>query len=179
MDFLDNHDGVEDQIVALFGTTFSTSEGAEEGAIIGRLARALIETTPRADICVYSVWAKGELAGCIMCTRLDFPEDSRVVQLIAPVAIAPEFQNQGLGQALLTFGLDALRARGVDVAVTYGDPGFYAKVGFSPITQDQAAPPLPLQSPDGWLAQSLTGASFAPLVGPSKCVEAFNDPAYW
>jgi predicted N-acetyltransferase YhbS len=63
--------------------------------------------------------------------------------------------------------------------VTYGDPAFYEKVGFRPVSQDTLPPPLDLSQPDGWLAQSLTDNEVPRLHGPSTCVPAFNDPVFW
>jgi putative acetyltransferase len=48
-----------------------------------------------------------------------------------------------------------------------------------PVSQDDMPAPFSLQHPEGWLGQSLNGAPMAPLKGPSHCVEAFNDPAFW
>ena len=56
---------------------------------------------------------------------------------------------------------------------------YYARVGFHPIRVEDAAPPQPLSQPEGWLGQSLTDAPLLPLVGPSRCAPALNDPAYW
>jgi predicted N-acetyltransferase YhbS len=72
-----------------------------------------------------------------------------------------------------------MKERGVRTVVTYGDPAFYAKVGFEPVSQDTIPPPLDLSQPEGWLARSLTQDPIEPLPGPSSCVEAFGDPAYW
>jgi len=79
----------------------------------------------------------------------------------------------------LTFGLDQLRAAGADIAVTYGNPDYYRRVGFAPVTVEHVPPPLPLTLPHGWLAQSLTGEALSPLPGPSRCAAALDDPAYW
>ena len=81
---------------------------------------------------------------------------------------------------MLKFGLADIAEHGVDIAVTYGDPDYYSKVGFRPVTQQQVPPPLALQYPHGWLAQSLdSGGDFRPLQGPSRCAEALKSPDYW
>lgn len=76
------------------------------------------------------------------------------------------------------YSLKALRD-GVDVVVTYGDPGYYSRVGFKPVSEAFAPAPFRLQHPEGWQAQSLTEAELTPLKGPSRCVSALNDPAFW
>ncbi|MDW4548930.1 N-acetyltransferase [Defluviimonas sp. D31] len=179
MDFTSDYKDRTDEIIALFAATFSASEGPDEGRLIGELVAKLIAKTPDDDLFVFSALDDGALAGCILFTRLTYAEDGRTVFLLAPVAVETGRQGRGIGQSLLSYGLDALRRRGVDVAVTYGDPRYYARVGFLPITEDQARAPLRLSQPEGWLAQSLTARPLDPLKGPSRCVAAFDNPAYW
>jgi putative acetyltransferase len=99
--------------------------------------------------------------------------------MMAPVAVATAHQGKGIGQRLIAHGLDALRQEGVDIAVTYGDPAFYGRVGFKPVTEADLPAPQPLGQPQGWIAQSLTEAPLTPLSGPARCVAAFDDPALW
>jgi len=179
MEFRTDHTGREDAIATLFAKTFTASEGAEEGRLIGALARNLLATTPAADLAVFTAEEAGAIQGCIVFTRLAFPEDPRKVWLLSPVAVATDRQGRGIGQALLRNGLDTLRERGADVAVTYGDPAYYGKVGFRPVGVEAVRPPQPLSMPQGWLAQALTGGTLSPLQGPSHCAPALDDPAYW
>lgn len=167
-----------DAIVALFAKTFTASEGAEEGALIGGLAEAVL-ATPAEDLLVVTASVAGTLIGCICFTRMGFAQDTRSVWLLSPVAVAPDAQGMGVGQALVRHGLDDLRGRGVDVALTYGDPDFYGKVGFRHVTADTVPPPHPLTQPEGWLAQSLSGAALAPFRGPSTCVAALDRSDFW
>ena len=95
------------------------------------------------------------------------------------MAVASRRQRQGIGQALLSDSLKALRFDGIQIAITYGDPNYYKRVGFRPITEDQARAPLPLSLPHGWLGQSLTGDEMPVLQGPSTCVSALNRSSVW
>jgi len=167
------------EIAALFEATFSASENADEGILIGKLAKGLVETTPGGDIAVFTAADDGKTIGCIIFTRLLFEADERQVYLLSPVAISSDQQGLGIGTRLISFGLGALRDSGVDVAVTYGDPDYYKRVGFRPIGIDIIPSPLPLEQPHGWLAQSLTRQDIYPFDGPSRCADALNDPAYW
>lgn len=167
------------EIAQLFEASFGDSEGADEGRLIGRLALGLIAQTPAEDRFVFVAEEAGGLVGAIVFSRLRYPQDPRQVFVLAPVAVAPGQQGRGIGQGLLRFGLDALRAAGVDVALTYGDPRYYTKVGFAPLSEQDAHAPFPLQMPQGWLGQSLTAQPLTPLKGPSQCVAALNDPVFW
>ena len=62
---------------------------------------------------------------------------------------------------------------------SYGDPNYYSKVGFRPISEQVVSAPFKLSQPEGWLAQSLDGGAIKPMQRATTCVEAFNDPAIW
>jgi len=179
MEFETDITGREQEIVALFQDTFTASEGAEEGALIGAFVQRLLRETPAQDMCVFIGVEAGRVIAAVVFTRLSYPQDSRTVFLLSPMAVASGRQGAGLGQALLAHALAALKTVGVDGAVTYGDPAFYGKLGFRPLAQADAAAPLPLSQPMGWIGQSLTDAPLVPLKGPSRCVAALDDPALW
>ncbi len=179
MEMSNGFKGQEEGIIDLLAATFAASEGAEEGALIRDLTRKLLETTADADVHVFTAREKRSLVGAIIFSRLTYEEDDRIVFVLGPVGVATDRQRRGIGQRLLTHGLASLRKCGVDVAVTYGDPNYYSKVGFRPITEGFARAPFKLKHPKGWLGQSLTDREFKPLAGPSRCVDAFHRPDYW
>jgi len=75
---------------------------------------------------------------------LTYAQDERTVFVLAPVAVATDQQGEGIGQRLLSHGLAALRSTGVDIVMIYGDPDYYAKVGFKTISEADAAAPFKL-----------------------------------
>lgn len=165
-------------IERLFITTFSDSEGPTEGEMIGRLARDLIDTTDKSDLYCFVAREDDQIVGSILFSRLTF-ESGISAFILAPVAVLTDFQGKGIGQKLITFGLGELSKDGVELAITYGDPAFYSKVGFLSVGEAVIPTPLPLQHPEGWLAQSLRGNELEPIEGRSSCVEALNKPEYW
>ncbi|MEW9919505.1 GNAT family N-acetyltransferase [Marimonas sp. MJW-29] len=179
MDFSVKRDGAEEQIVDLFTATFTASEGADEGDLIGSLVSNLLGNTPQNDIYVFTAVDEGEMIGGAIFSRLTYADDPRSVFILSPMAVATDRHGQGIGQALLKYALAVLRDNGVDVAITYGDPAFYGKVGFLPLDEDTAAAPLPLSFPEGWIGQSLTDEPLIPLKGNCTCVAALNEPAIW
>lgn len=179
MEITSGFTGREQALVDLFARTFADSEGPQEGRLIGGLVHDLLTRTPPSDIRAFCVEQNGATVGAAIFTRLTYPEDRHIVFLLSPMAIAPGQQKQGIGQALLTHALDALRHEGIGIAITYGDPNYYAKVGFRPLPQDQARAPLPLSMPNGWIGQSLTQGPMPTLQGPSRCVCALNRRDIW
>ena len=168
-----------EEIVQLFEATFTASEGVEEGKVIGDLSRNLINETVSDDIFVFGAAENSSLEGCIIFTRLTYGSSKQNVFVMGPVAVASNAQRQGIGQKLIEYGLKQLQAEGVDVAVTYGDPGYYTKSGFVLVSEDQLPAPYNLQYPEGWLAQSLTKEPLPHLDGPCQCVKAYQSPQYW
>jgi predicted N-acetyltransferase YhbS len=179
MDDVDDIRGRAEEIAALVSTTFAASEGAAEGALLGDLVRALLRDTAEDDLRVFAVQEDGRILAAAVFTRLAYSDDARSVFLLSPMAVAPDRQGRGIGQRLLRHALTALGAAGVDVAITYGDPAFYGRVGFRPLAEGTAPPPLPLSRPEGWIGQSLTGAALTPLRGRASCAAALDDPAFW
>lgn len=171
--------GREAAIIDLFTATFTASEGAGEGALVGDLACNLMTETPPADIRLFCADDGGRVIGAGVFTRLTYPEDPHSVMLLSPMGVAVDRQRQGVGQALLRHGMAVLRAEGVDVAITYGDPKYYGQVGFTPITERQACPPLPLSMPHGWLGHSLVDQRMPDIQGPSTCVSPLNRADLW
>lgn len=166
-------------IVDLFHQTFSNSEGEQEGELIADLAKQLWQTTRPADLQIYVAMEGQQIIGCIMLTCLTYPQSEKIVFMLAPVAVHPDFQGRGVGQTLIEFAKSELKQQKVDVLVTYGDILFYQKVGFAPVSESVLPSPMPLSYPQAWLAQRLKGHEIEPIVGPAECVEAFKNPAYW
>lgn len=179
IDFASTYTDRTEAIIDLFTASFAASEGADEGRVIGKLVTEMIASVSGDDMFVFSALDGTTLVGTILFTRMTYAQEARTVFLLSPVAVATARQGEGIGQSLLQYGLDRLRDNGVDVALTYGDINFYSRVGFRPITEAEAAAPQPLQYPEGWLGQSLSNRPFGTLRGPSSCVPALNDPAYW
>lgn len=147
--------------------------------MIGTFVEALMNTTPAADLFVFSAYEGETPVGAIFFSRLTYSDDPREVFILSPVAVKTQEQRKGIGQQLITHGLAELRKHGVSVTITYGDPNYYSKVGFSQITEDVASAPLKLNFPHGWLGQSLVSVDLTPLKGTSRCVHALNSPELW
>ena len=59
--------------------------------------------------------------------------DSTVAGMgLAPMAVPPENQRQGIGQRLIKAGLDALRRTDCPYIVVLGHPDYYPRFGFIP-----------------------------------------------
>lgn len=179
MEIIEGESGREDVIVALFRDTFTASEGAGEGQIVSGLAREVLERTPASDLRVFRAEEAGHLIGAALFTRLSYPGDATRVILSSPMAVASDCQGRGVGQVLLRHALDVLRREGVEVALTYGDPDYYRRVGFAPVSEAVVPPPYPLSAPQGWLGLALTGGVLPGFSGVPACAAALDRADVW
>lgn len=104
----------------------------------GRVVAGLVETlrltmTPDQGLSLVAE-RDGQVAGHVMFTRslLDAPRRLVEVQVLSPLAVAPECQGSGIGSALVTRGLELVAAKSVPVVFLEGSPGYYPRFGFAP-----------------------------------------------
>jgi predicted N-acetyltransferase YhbS len=168
----------QDEVTSLFTSVFTSSEGEKEGRLIGNLVSKLSSDIDNQEIICFGAYEEETIIGAIFFTPLRFKEEIQVY-LLAPVAVNTKHQGKGIGQALINYGINELKKRSVAVAITYGDPSFYSKVGFQSLSESVIQAPLKLSMPEGWLGQSLTGEPIKTINGRPTCVKEFNDPAYW
>ena len=166
------------EVTSLFASVFNSSEGEEEGKLIGSLASELSSNIDNDEIICFGAYEEESLIASIFFTRLRF-SDGIQVYMLAPVAVSTEHQGKGVGQALINYGLNELKNRSVAVAITYGNPSFYSKVGFQPLSENIIKAPVRLSMPEGWLGQSLTNGPIRTINERPTCVKEFNDPVYW
>ncbi|WP_220432164.1 GNAT family N-acetyltransferase [Falsirhodobacter xinxiangensis] len=102
---------------AIAGLLRRAFDGDGEAALVTALRPAAIELVAERD---------GELLGHILLSALEAP--FRALAL-APVAVEPVWQGQGVGAALIRAAIS--RASGWDAIVVLGDPAYYTRFGFS------------------------------------------------
>lgn len=178
MDYKTLDKSKQKEVAGLFTSVFTSSEGEKEGILIGNLSSELASSIDNEEIICFGVYENESLIGSIFFTLLQVNEPIQVYML-APVAVSNEHQGKGIGQTLINYGLNELKKRSANVAVTYGDPSFYSKVGFQPLSENVIQAPLKLSMPFGWLGQSLLGGTIPTINGRPACVKEFNDPVYW
>ena len=77
--------------------------------------------------------AEGQVIGHILFSDLPIlmPEATIPALSLAPLAVIPERQRQGVGSALVRQGLQFCRIHGHRIVVVLGHPEFYPRFGFS------------------------------------------------
>ena len=74
----------------------------------------------------------GRVVGHILFSpvRVEGEGGSFVAQGLAPMAVDPSCQREGIGSALVRAGLDACRAAGHTIVFVLGHPDYYPRFGF-------------------------------------------------
>jgi putative acetyltransferase len=96
------------------------------GAAVAKLADDLRETR---DAVISLVAVKEDkVIGHIMLSRLKAPMKALT---LAPLAVHPDFQRQGIGATLIRKGLDRAKQDGCTAVFVLGDTGYYERLGFT------------------------------------------------
>ncbi len=79
----------------------------------------------------------GQVVGHIFFSPISIEEGgpAPAAKGLAPMAVSPEWQRQGVGSLLVREGLEVCRTGGCDVVVVVGHPGYYPPFGFVPAGQ--------------------------------------------
>lgn len=178
MQIRDVEPALRELTVTVFERSFTDAAGPQEGQAIASLVRELIDSTPVDDRQGHVMFVDEEPVAGVFFSRLEVAADIRTV-LLSPMAVITSRQRQGIGQQLIRQSLDRLREQGESLVLTYGDPAFYGKLGFEPVSVEQIPAPYALSQPMGWQALSLNAEPIPHLTGPTQCVPAFRQPALW
>lgn len=87
-----------------------------------------------------------DLVGHVIFTPCSVADSQAPVALLAPLAVAPARQRQGIGSGLVQDGLHRLEGDGFVGVCVLGDPAYYGRLGFRP--EYEVGPPYPL--PEAW-----------------------------
>ena len=118
------------------------------------------------------------LVGHVIFTKCGVVGSSGKAALLGPLAVAPAWQRQGIGSAMVRAGLRRLEDAGVSHVYVLGDPAYYGRLGFLP--ESCVAPPYPLPDEWGgaWQSKSLRGAA-TPGPGKLSLPRPWLNPALW
>ena len=137
-------------IVALYPEAFP-------GEDLVPLVTALLDDTSISMSLVATV--DKEIVGNVIFTTCGIDTSDARVALLAPLAVAPANQKQGIGSALVRDGLRRLENAGFSLVCVLGDPAYYGRLGFAPERQVEAPYALPPEWAGAWQSRRLGNVS--------------------
>ena len=99
--------------------------------------------------------------------------------ILAPLAVAPDWQKRGVGSALVKEGLRTLGQGASGAVLVYGDPDYYGRFGFTHQLAQHFLPPYPLKYPSGWQASPLDSDRIPDTPVEIECVPPLHLAELW
>ncbi len=117
---------------------------------------------------------EGRIVGHVLYSELPIVGTSATTPALAlaPMAVTPERQSQGIGSALIRHSLDVCRERGHKIVVVLGHTHYYPRFGFS------LELALPLESPyagESFMALELVPGALAGVRGKAEYAPPFQE----
>ena len=118
------------------------------------------------------------IVGHATFTRCVVTGNSTDVALLGPLAVAPKWQRQGIGSAIVRAGLQQLQDADVNWVYVLGDPAYYARFGFQPESSVEPPYPLPAEWNGAWQSLHL-GEQTTPCTGKLSVPPPWRQPGLW
>lgn len=163
-------------VLAVEAAAFPTTAEAE-------LVAALLEDPTAQPVLSLLAEAEGKPVGHILFTSAAVHGDGVIVpaSILAPLAVVPEAQRRGVGQALIRAGIEALATLDIGLVFVLGHIDYYPRAGFRP------ALPLGLRAPydidpavaDAWMVRETRQGLLGAVQGTVRCADTFMHPELW
>ena len=158
-------DAIDTVIRAAFaGTDFGHQGEAELVRMVGEDGDTLVSLVAVRE---------GVVVGHVLFSRMDVEADGKPLRAagLAPVSVLPGLQGQGIGDALIRAGLEALRKQGVAISFVLGHADYYTRFGYSPDLAARFASPF---AGPHFMAMMLDSDAAWPLGGRADYAPAFG-----
>jgi len=118
------------------------------------------------------------IVGHAIFTKCGVVGNSVNAALLGPLAVAPAWQRQGIGSAIVRASLRWLEDADVSRLYVLGDPAYYGRLGFLPESLVEPPFPLPAEWDGAWQSQNL-GKTTTPCAGKLSVPPQWLKQALW
>lgn len=127
---------------------------------------------------------KEKAIGHLLFTRAYIGDKTNqaLAYILAPLAVIPEYQKQGVGGQLIKTGLQILKEKGVEIVFVLGHISYYPNHGFITDAKSFGFPapfPIPKKNANAWMLQFLTTITKSIEKGKIICADEMNKIKYW
>lgn len=119
-----------------------------------------------------------QVVGHIVFTLCGVTGSSAKAALLGPLAVAPDWQRQGVGTQLVRAGLRHLVDADVELVLVLGDPAYYGRLGFSPESHVEPPYALPAEWSGAWQSHYLVSGA-GPYAGKLIVPALWRRPELW
>lgn len=118
----------------------------------------------------------GRVVGHILFSPIAIQTEQGLIPAIslAPMAVLPEHQNQGIGSALVRHGLAECARLGQRIAIVLGHTNYYPRFGFAPASRWGLTSPWP-EAGDAFMAMELQPGALEGVSGQVRFPAIFDN----
>ncbi|MEO0538311.1 MAG: N-acetyltransferase [Cyanobacteria bacterium P01_A01_bin.123] len=165
-----------DDVLSVERAAFDSNEEVD-------LVSALLDDSSAQPALSLLAWEGDRAVGHILFTaaRLTETHNTASISLLAPLAVIPEAQKQGIGTQLIERGFQLLSQAGVELVFVLGHPTYYPRHGFKPAGRLGFETPHPIleEQATAWMVQALRPNLLGIVSGKVVCADALNQPEFW
>lgn len=157
--------------------------GREKGPEIADLVNGLLVDPTAMPLLSLMAVNNDRAIGHILFTkaRITYSKGPISAAILAPLAVVPDAQCQGVGGQLIEEGLRLLSESGVKLVFVLGHPDYYPRHGFKPAGAlgFEAPYPIPDEHANAWMVQELRPGVIGSVSGKVLCADVLNQPEHW
>lgn len=116
-----------------------------------------------------------KIVGHILLSKISIVDSDNAISslALAPVSVAPDYQNLGIGSELIRASLQNAKALGFQSVIVLGHPAYYPKFGFKRASLWNIRPPFDVAD-EVFMAIELVKGSLEKVEGLVQYSKAFN-----
>ena len=156
--------------------------GPEEGEVIAKLVEDLHQDdTARPLLSLVASIGDKVVEHVLFTNAWLAPASTAKAVILAPLAVHPDLQRQGVGAKLIADGLKRLREGAVDLVFVLGHPTYYPRHGFQPagVKDFEATYEIKPENAGAWMVQELQAGALDKFHGKVQCAASLDKPEFW
>ena len=164
-----------DKVLSVERAAFASDEEAN-------LVCDLVEDTSAKPIVSLLAYQEKRAVGHILFTKARLePQSALTISILAPLAVVPRAQNQGVGGKLIRHGFEILTKLGIGLVFVLGHVTYYPRFGFKPARNFgfDTPYPIPNEHKDAWMVRALRPGQIGNEKGKVICADKLQNPKYW
>lgn len=147
------------------------------------LVRELLQDSTAEPVVSLLAEDSGRPVGHILFTRGEITGSDAIepveVSILAPLAVVPDAQGQGVGGALVRAGIERLHRERVTIVFVLGHPGYYPRHGFSVAAEHEIFAPYPTDPIEAFMVFEVIPGALQNVTGTVRPCDTFMRPEYW
>ena len=167
-----------------FNTIMTVEERAFGYDKEAKLTAALLKDRTAEPVLSLLAFHNDKAIGHILFTRVYINDRAPqpLIHILAPLAVIPEYQKQGVGGMLIQEGLNRLSEMGSEMVFVLGHMEYYPRHGFIPDAGGlgfSAPYPIPQEFANAWMVQTLNPKGYMIAKGQVLCSDELDKPEHW